>query len=62
MNATTVAVDVAKNVFGLAVADASWKLTGSARPSSARDRSAVDGKCISEHVPICCSGENVPKC
>jgi hypothetical protein len=27
MNATTVAVDLAKNVFELAVADAQWKVT-----------------------------------
>jgi len=31
MNATTVAVDVAKNVFELAIADAQWRVTGSAR-------------------------------
>jgi transposase len=31
MNATTVAVDVAKNVFELAIADAQWKVIGSAR-------------------------------
>ena len=28
MNATTVAVDLAKSVFQLAVADASWKVIG----------------------------------
>jgi transposase len=31
MNATTVAVDVAKNVFELAIADAQWRVVGSAR-------------------------------
>jgi transposase len=31
MNATTVAVDVAKNVFELALADAQWRVVGSAR-------------------------------
>jgi transposase len=31
MNATTVAVDVAKNVFELAIADAQWHVVGSAR-------------------------------
>ena len=31
MNATTVAVDVAKNVFELALADARWRMTGGAR-------------------------------
>src|ERR1700722_16830388 len=31
MNATTVAVDLAKNVFELAVADAHWKITQRAR-------------------------------
>ena len=31
MNATTVAVDLAKNVFELAVADGQWKLVGRAR-------------------------------
>jgi transposase len=31
MNATTVAVDVAKNVFELAVANAQWRVVGSAR-------------------------------
>jgi transposase len=33
MNATTVAVDVAKNVFELAIADAQWRVVGSARLS-----------------------------
>jgi transposase len=36
MNATTVAVDVAKNVFELAVADASWKVISSARLTRAQ--------------------------
>src|SRR5205085_12032365 len=31
MNATTVAVDVAKNVFELAIADEYWRVVGSAR-------------------------------
>lgn len=31
MNATTIAVDVAKNVFQLAVADANWKVVESHR-------------------------------
>jgi transposase len=31
MNATTVAVDLAKNVFELAVADAGWKVVDKAR-------------------------------
>ena len=31
MNATTVAVDVAKNVFELAIADEQWRVVGSAR-------------------------------
>jgi transposase len=31
MNATTVAVDVAKNVFALAIADAQWQVVGHAR-------------------------------
>ena len=31
MNGTTVAVDVAKNVFELAIADAQWRVVGSAR-------------------------------
>ena len=31
MNATTVAVDVAKNVFELALADEQWRVVGSAR-------------------------------
>jgi transposase len=31
MNATTVAVDVAKNVSELALADAQWRVVGSAR-------------------------------
>jgi transposase len=32
-DATTVAVDVAKNVFELAIADAQWRVVGSARPT-----------------------------
>lgn len=36
MNATTVAVDVAKNVFELAVADTSWKVSRSARLTRAQ--------------------------
>jgi transposase len=31
MDATTVAVDVAKNVFELAIADRQWRVVGSAR-------------------------------
>ena len=31
MNATTLAVDVAKKVFELAIADTQWKVVGSAR-------------------------------
>lgn len=33
MNATTISVDVAKNVFYLAVADATWKVVESHRPT-----------------------------
>ena len=33
MNATTVAVDLAKSVFQLAVADTSWKVTATHRPT-----------------------------
>ena len=36
MNATTVAVDVAKNVFELAIADAQWRVVGSARLTRAQ--------------------------
>ena len=31
MNATTVAIDVAKNVFELAIADEQWRVVGNAR-------------------------------
>jgi transposase len=36
MHSTTVAVDLAKNVFELAVADQNWKITERARLNRAR--------------------------
>jgi hypothetical protein len=47
MNATTVAVDLAKNLFQLAYADASWKLMGTARLTRSQFRRCLQNTSVS---------------
>ena len=54
MNATTVAVDVAKNVFELALADAQWRIVGSARLTRGQFERWFDNRDVSRVVMEAC--------
>ena len=54
MNATTVAVDVAKNVFELAIADAQWHVSGSARLTRAQFERWFDNRDVGLVVMEAC--------
>jgi len=54
MNATTVAVDLAKNVFELAVADASWKVIERARLTRSQFERWFDNRKVDQVVMEAC--------
>ncbi|HKU13609.1 MAG TPA: IS110 family transposase [Steroidobacteraceae bacterium] len=54
MNATTVAVDLAKNLFQLAYADASWKLIGTARLTRSQFRRCFQNSPVSLVIMEAC--------
>ena len=54
MNATTVAVDLAKNLFQLAYADANWKLMGTARLSRSQFRRCFQNSSVSLVIMEAC--------
>ena len=54
MDATTVAVDVAKNVFELAIADAQWRVVGSARLTRAQFERWFDNRAVQRVVMEAC--------
>lgn len=54
MNATTVAVDLAKNLFQLAYADANWKLVGTARLTRSQFRRCFQNSSVSLVIMEAC--------
>ena len=54
MNATTVAVDLAKNLFQLAYADANWKLVGTARLTRSQFRRCFQNTSVSLVIMEAC--------
>jgi len=54
MNATTVAVDLAKSVFQLAVADASWKVVESHRLTRAQFERWFDNRDVDTVIMEAC--------